>query len=37
MFEQPVTLDFIFSTIGVILAITAIGIIIVKKKAKEVK
>lgn len=33
--EQPVTLEFIFQTIGVILAITAIGIVLVKYKSKN--
>lgn len=37
MFEQEVTLTFIFSTIAVILAITVLGIFYVNKKAKEVK
>ncbi|WP_276309168.1 hypothetical protein [Arcobacter arenosus] len=37
MFEQEVTLTFIFSTIAVILLFTAIGIVYVNKKAKEVK
>lgn len=37
MFEQEVTLTFIFSTIAVILVITAIAIVYVNKKAKEVK
>ena len=36
MFEQEVTLTFIFSTIAVILSFTAIGILYVNKKAKEV-
>ena len=30
---QPVTLNFIFATIGVILLVTAIGIALVKKYA----
>lgn len=30
--SQPVTLEFIFATIGVILIVTAIGIILVKKR-----
>jgi len=33
--EQPVTLEFIFQTIGVILVITAIGVILVKYKSKK--
>jgi len=33
--EQPVTIEFVFQTIGVILAITAIGIILVKYKSKK--
>ena len=37
MFEQEVTLTFIFETIAVILVVTAIGIVYVNKKAKEVK
>jgi len=37
MFEQEVTLTFIFSTIAVILTLIAIGIIFVNKKAKKVK
>lgn len=37
MFQEEVTLNFVFQTIGVILVITAIGIYYVKKKAKEVK
>ena len=34
--SEPVTLTFIFQTIGVILAITAVGIILVKIKAKNI-
>lgn len=37
MFQEEVTLTFIFKTIAVILALTAIGIYFVKRKAKEVK
>ena len=37
MFQEEVTLTFIFQTIAVILAFTAIGIYLVKKKAKKVK
>lgn len=37
MFQEEVTLTFIFQTIAVILLMTAIGIFYVKKKAKEVK
>jgi len=37
MFQEEVTLSFIFQTIGVIFAVTAFGIYLVKKKAKEVK
>jgi hypothetical protein len=37
MFQEEVTLTFVFETIAVILVITAIGIYYVKKKAKEVK
>ncbi len=36
MFEQEVTLTFIFSTIAVILAFTALGILYVNKNAKKV-
>jgi flagellar biogenesis protein FliO len=37
MFQEEVTLTFVFQTIAVILVIIAIGIYYVKKKAKEVK
>ena len=37
MFQEEVTLTFIFETIAVILVVTAIGIYYVKRKAKEVK
>ena len=37
MFQEEVTLTFIFQTIAVILAVTAVGIYVVKRKAKEVK
>ena len=37
MFQEEVTLTFIFQTIAVILLVTAIGIYFVKKKAKGVK
>ncbi len=37
MFQEEVTLTFIFQTIAVILIVTAIGIYFVKKKAKGVK
>jgi flagellar biogenesis protein FliO len=37
MFQEEVTLTFIFQTIAIILAITAIGIYFVKRYAKEVK
>jgi hypothetical protein len=33
--EQPVTIDFVFQTIGVIVAITAIGVILVRYKSKK--
>lgn len=33
--SEPVTLTFIFQTIGVILAITAIAIVLVNKKTKN--
>jgi ABC-type sulfate transport system permease component len=32
---EPVTIEFIFKTIGVILAVTVIGIIFVKYKSKK--
>ncbi|MFV0561835.1 hypothetical protein [Malaciobacter mytili] len=35
MFEEAITLSFIFKTIAVILAFTAIGIFLVNKKAKR--
>lgn len=34
---EPVTLSFIFQTIGVILAVTAIGIVLVNRKTKQLK
>ncbi len=37
MFQEEVTLTFIFETVAVILVVIAIGIYFVKKKAKEVK
>jgi hypothetical protein len=37
MFQEEVTLTFIFQTIAVILLLTAVGIYYVKRKAKEVK
>lgn len=37
MFQEEVTLTFIFQTIGVILAVTALGVYLVKQKAKKVK
>ncbi|QKF66328.1 hypothetical protein AVENP_0768 [Arcobacter venerupis] len=37
MFQEEVTLTFIFQSIAVILVLIAIGIYFVKKKAKEVK
>jgi flagellar biogenesis protein FliO len=37
MFQEEVTLTFVFQTIAVILVLIAIGIYFVKKKAKEVK
>jgi len=36
MFETEVTLTFIFSTIAVILVLTAFGVLYVNKKAKKV-
>ncbi len=35
MFENQVTLTFIFQTIGVIILLSAIGIFFVKKKQKK--
>lgn len=37
MFQEEVTLTFIFQTIAVILAVTAVGIYFVKRYSKEVK
>lgn len=37
MFQEEVTITFIFQTIAVILLVTAVGIYFVKKKAKGVK
>jgi hypothetical protein len=37
MFQEEVTLTFIFETIAVILALTAIGIYFVKIKARGIK
>ncbi len=37
MFEQEVTLTFIFSTIAVILVFTVLGVLYVNKKAKGMK
>lgn len=34
--NEPVTLTFIFQTIGIILAVTAIGIVLVKIKANKI-
>jgi hypothetical protein len=34
---EPVSLTFIFQTIGVILAITALGIVLVNRKTKKLK
>ena len=34
--NEPVTLTFIFQTIGVIVAITAIAIVLVKLKANKI-
>ena len=33
--SEPVTLEFIFKTIAVILVITALGIVLVKYKSKK--
>ena len=35
--NEPVTLAFIFQTIGVILAVTAIFILLIKNKTKNIK
>jgi len=35
--DQPVTLTFIFQTIGVILATTAIFILLIKNRTKKIK
>ena len=35
MFQDEVSLTFIFQTIAVILLVTALGIYLVKRKAKE--
>ena len=35
--DEPVTLGFIFQTIGVILVITALGIVFVNYKTKQMK
>jgi len=35
--SEPVGLSFIFQTIAVILAVTAIGIVLVKYKSKKIK
>jgi hypothetical protein len=37
MFQEEVTLTFIFQTIAVILVITAVGIYFVKRKARGIK
>ncbi len=37
MFQEEVTLTFIFETIAVVLALTAVGIYLVKQKAKKGK
>lgn len=37
MFQEEVTLTFIFQTIAVILVITAVGIFYVKRKANKEK
>ena len=37
MFQEEVSLTLVFQTIGAILALTALGIYFVKKKAKKVK
>lgn len=34
---EPVTLTFVFETIAVVLALTAIGIVLVKQKTKKFK
>jgi len=35
--NEPVTLTFIFQTIGVVLAVTALGIVLVNRKTKKIK
>jgi len=37
MFESEVTLNIVFSTIAVILLLTAIGVVYVNKKSKKGK
>jgi len=37
MMSEPVTLTFIFETIGVILAVTAVAVIFVNIKTKQLK
>ncbi len=34
---EPVSLNFIFATIGVIVAVTALGIVLVNKRTKKMK
>jgi len=35
--EEPVTLAFIFQTIGIILVLTTVGIVLVKNKENKIK
>jgi len=35
MMSEPVTLTFIFETIGVILAVTAVAVVLVNMKTKQ--
>ncbi|PPK62279.1 hypothetical protein B0F89_10450 [Malaciobacter marinus] len=35
MFEDPVTLSFVFKTVGVILVVIAIAVFLVNKKKKR--
>lgn len=37
MMKEPVTLTFIFQTIGVILLVSTISFLLIKRKTKELK
>lgn len=37
MMSEPVSLNFIFATIGVVIVLTAIGIVLVNQKTKKEK